>query len=129
MVSKYVARKIADNKSGSLYTAIKRLMDICNDRNATSITFRAKDVELNGNVLSNLAKIGVVDIVAKEDYWYQIDEDTMRRGEINIYRFKVTDIDPIIFDEVRQIKVDRVEQRIERLKASLAKAYEDLDKI
>lgn len=129
MMNGYVVRRVADNESGSLITAIKKLMETCERVGQDSIKFKAKDIGINGRTLTHLANLGILHIVEKEDCWYQVDEDTMKRGEVNIYLFRVSEVTPDFYEQVRQIKVDKVEKRIERLKKQLANAYEALSEI
>lgn len=120
---------VADNKSGSMIIAIKKMMEICEQTGKTSIKFKAKDIGLDGRTLAKLADYRIVSIVDKEDCWYQVDEDTMKRGKVNIYLFKASEVTPDFYERVRQLKVDKVERRIERLKKQLANAYDALNEI
>jgi hypothetical protein len=128
-MNKYAVEYVADNKSGSLIIAIKKLIETCERLGQDSIKFKAKDVDINGRILTNLADKGILRIVEKEDCWYQVDEDTMKRGKVNVYLFRASEITPDFYEQVRQIKVDKVEKRIERLKKQLANAYEALNEI
>lgn len=129
MYVRYAAEYVANNKSGSMIAAIKKLMETCERIGQDAIKFKAKDIGIDGRTLTKLADHGIVGIVDKEDCWYQVDEDTMKRGKINIYLFRVSEVTPTFYEQVRQIKVDKVEKRIERLKKQLANAYDALNEI
>ena len=122
-----IERMAEDNTT--LYATLRKLMDRCAVSGADKVQFKAKELGLNGTTLSRLAYYNFLEIVGKEECWYQIDEDTMKRGEVNVYLFDPALVPDDIFERIRDEKVNKVERRIERLKAQLAKAYEALEEI
>ena len=123
----YIIKRVA--KSDAMTIAIKKMVEICERIDQTAIKFKAKDIDINGKTLTQLADLGIVRIVDREDCWYQVDEDTMRRGKVNVYFFKASELPPDFYEVIRQIKVDKVEKRIERLKKQLENAYNALNEI
>ena len=111
------------------FATLTALIERCTKDGVTEIEFKASDLGFNGNALCGLKGYGFLKIIGKEECWYKIDDETMKKGYTNIYRFRLADVDPKLFEDIKEAKVQKIEKRIERLKASLLNAYNELDKI
>lgn len=92
--------------------------------------FTAKDAGLSGATCTGLVSLGFLKIIRTESAWFQLNEDTMKKYNRNVYALG-QNFDKIngIFTVVKERKVDKIEARIERLKKALALAYKDLDEL
>ena len=116
-------------KSQSGYErAIKRLASMPCPNNFTS-----EDVGISGQTLSWLAKYGVLKVVGKKDAFICINEyeNTYKKVEVNIYTIDCDIIAlALAFDRKRkEVKVQKIEQRVAKLREQLAQALADLDEI
>lgn len=92
--------------------------------------FTAKDAGLSGATCAGLVSFGFLKVIRTESAWFQLDEDTMKKYNRNVYALG-DNFDKIngIFALVKERKVDKIEARIKRLKKALALAYKDLDEL
>jgi len=47
--------------------------------------FKARDIDVHGATLFHNKKYGLYQVVGTESVWHQTDENTMKKGEVNIY--------------------------------------------
>ena len=120
---------MADGNHDQWYPTLKTLKEYAEKLGVRTFTFKAKELNLNGNILTNMAGLGFIRIDHQEECWYRVDDETMKKGRINVYEFDYAEIPDNIFERIRDEKVNKVERRIECLKAQLAKAYEALEEI
>ena len=95
--------------------------------------FTSEDVGISGQTLSWLAKYGVLKVVGKRDAFICINEyeNTYKKVEVNIYAIDCDIVAlALAFDRKRkEVKVQKIEQRVAKLREQLAQALADLDEI
>lgn len=70
------------------YEILKESLDkLENFRNQSFISepFIASDVGINGATLCSLCKMGLLKVIGTRKVWRQINEDTMKLQEVNVY--------------------------------------------
>lgn len=83
-----------------------------------SLEFKASEVGLKGAQMRVLMDYNVVKVIRTEDCWFQIDEDTMKKGSVNVYVFDTEVSD--LFAHVKEIKRRNLLEEIERHKVQIA---------
>lgn len=83
-----------------------------------SLEFKASEVGLKGAQMRVLMDYNVVKVIRTEDCWFQIDEDTMKKGSVNVYVFD-TEISDLLA-QVKEIKRRKLLEKIERLDEQIA---------
>lgn len=82
-----------------------------------SLEFKASEVGLKGAQMRVLMDYNVVKVIRTEDCWFQIDEDTMKKGSVNVYVFD-TEVSDLLA-QVKKIKrkklLDEIEQHTEQI--------------
>lgn len=53
------------------------------------VKFTASDVDVAGATLMSLCKMGLLKVVGTKETWVKINEDTMKKQNVNIYEFKM----------------------------------------
>ena len=83
-----------------------------------SLEFKASEVGLKGSQMRVLMDYNVVKVIRTEDCWFQIDEDTMKKGSVNVYIFytQVSDL----LAQVKEMKRRKLLEEIERHKVQIA---------
>jgi hypothetical protein len=51
--------------------------------------FVASEVNVAGATLMSLCKMGLIKVVGTRETWVKINEDTMKRRDVNVYEFKM----------------------------------------
>ena len=77
-----------------------------------SLEFKASEVGLKGAQMRVLMDYNVVKVIRTEDCWFQIDEDTMKKGSVNVYVFD-TEVSDLLA-QVKKIKRKKLLEEIER---------------
>lgn len=77
-----------------------------------SLEFKASEVGLKGAQMRVLMDYNVVKVIRTEDCWFQIDEDTMKKGSVNVYVFD-TEVSDLLA-QVKKIKRRKLLEKIER---------------
>ena len=83
-----------------------------------SLEFKASEVGLKGAQMRVLMDYNVVKVIRTEDCWFQIDEDTMKKGSVNVYVFD-TEVSDLLA-QVKEIKRRKLLEEIERHKVQIA---------
>ena len=83
-----------------------------------SLEFKASEVGLKGAQMRVLMEYNVVKVIRTEDCWFQIDEDTMKKGSVNVYVFD-TEVSDLLA-QVKKIKRRNLLEEIERHKVQIA---------
>ena len=83
-----------------------------------SLEFKASEVGLKGAQMRVLMDYNVVKVIRTEDCWFQIDEDTMKKGSVNVYVFD-TEVSDLLA-QVKEIKRRNLLEEIERHKVQIA---------
>lgn len=116
--------QIADIISSKIkFTKVLTILDKVRG-DADSLEFSASEVGLSGPTLSRMACYGILSIVRVEDCWYQIDDDTMKKGSKNIYCYNINSKD--VLSIVNMYKKSSLEQEIEYLQRVLADKISEL---
>lgn len=76
-----------------------------------SLEFKASEVGLKGAQMRVLMDYNVVKVIRTEDCWFQIDEDTMKKGSVNVYVF-----DTEVSDLLAQVKEMKRRKLLEEIK-------------
>ena len=76
-----------------------------------SLEFKASEVGLKGAQMRVLRAYNVVKVIRTEDCWFQIDEDTMKKGSVNVYVF-----DTEVSDLLAQVKEMKRRKLLEEIK-------------
>ena len=83
-----------------------------------SLEFKASEVGLKGSQMRVLMDYNVVKVIRTEDCWFQIDEDTMKKGSVNVYIFD-TEVSDLLA-QVKEMKRRKLLEEIERHKVQIA---------
>ena len=83
-----------------------------------SLEFKASEVGLKGAQMRVLMDYNVVKVIRTEDCWFQIDEDTMKKGSVNVYVFD-TEVSDLLA-QVKEVKRRKLLEEIERHKEQIA---------
>ena len=83
-----------------------------------SLEFKASEVGLKGAQMRVLMDYNVVKVIRTEDCWFQIDEDTMKKGSVNVYIFD-TEVSDLLA-QVKEMKRRKLLEEIERHKVQIA---------
>ena len=83
-----------------------------------SLEFKASEVGLKGAQMRVLMDYNVVKVIRTEDCWFQIDEDTMKKGSVNVYVFD-TEVSDLL-TQVKEIKRRKLLEKIERYDEQIA---------
>ena len=83
-----------------------------------SLEFKASEVGLKGAQMRVLMDYNVVKVIRTEDCWFQIDEDTMKKGSVNVYVFD-TEVSDLLA-QVKEIKRRKLLEKIERYDEQIA---------
>ena len=86
-------------------------------QNFLSEPFTASEVGINGATLGSLCKMGLLKVVGKKKVWCQINEDTMKLQEVNVYAMVM------LLDYFRE-EIDKWIVRHYRLKIESLALYE-----
>lgn len=89
-----------------------------------SLEFKASEVGLNGAQMRVLMDYNVVKVIRTEDCWFQIDEDTMKKGSVNVYVFD-TEVSDLLA-QVKKMKRKKLLEKIERLDEQIAELEREL---
>lgn len=92
-----------------------------------NLEFKASEVGLKGAQMSVLMSMGVVKVIRTEECWFKIDEDTMKRGSVNVYSFDV-DVSELM-NEVRKEKRKQICEEIEMLEARIYELTNELNRM
>ena len=76
-----------------------------------SLEFKASEVGLKGAQMRVLMDYNVVKVIRTEDCWFQIDEDTMKKGSVNVYVFD-TEVSDLLA-QVKEMKRRKLLEEIE----------------
>lgn len=82
-----------------------------------SLEFKASEVGLKGAQMRVLMDYNVVKVIRTEDCWFQIDEDTMKKGSVNVYIFD-TEVSDLLA-QVKEMKRKKLLEEIERHKVQI----------
>ena len=82
-----------------------------------SLEFKASEVGLKGAQMRVLMDYNVVKVIRTEDCWFQIDEDTMKKGSVNVYVFD-TEVSELLA-QVKEMKRRKLLEQIERHKEQI----------
>ena len=82
-----------------------------------SLEFKASEVGLKGAQMRVLMDYNVVKVIRTEDCWFQIDEDIMKKGSVNVYVFD-TEVSDLLA-QVKEIKRRKLLEQIERHKVQI----------
>ena len=82
-----------------------------------SLEFKASEVGLKGAQMRVLMDYNVVKVIRTEDCWFQIDEDTMKKGSVNVYVFD-TEVSDLLA-QVKEVKRRKLLEEIERHKEQI----------
>lgn len=77
-----------------------------------TLEFKASEVGLKGAQMRVLMDYNVVKVIRTEDCWFQIDEDTMKKGSVNVYVFD-TEVSDLLA-QVKEVKRRKLLEEIER---------------
>lgn len=88
--------------------------------------FTASEVGVNGATLGSLCRMGLLKIVGTKKVWCQINEDTMKLQEVNVY-VMVMLID-YFKEEVNKCVARHYRLKIESIEDRLKRANEDLQR-
>lgn len=77
-----------------------------------SLEFKASEVGLKGAQMRVLMDYNVVKVIRTEDCWFQIDDDTMKKGSVNVYVFD-TEVSDLLA-QVKEVKRRKLLEEIER---------------
>lgn len=83
-----------------------------------SLEFKASEVGLKGAQMRVLRAYNVVKVIRTEDCWFQIDENTMKKGSVNVYVFD-TEVSDLLA-QVKEMKRRKLLEEIERHKVQIA---------
>lgn len=83
-----------------------------------SLEFKASEVGLKGAQMRVLRGYNVVKVIRTEDCWFQIDEDTMKKGSVNVYVFD-TEVSELL-EQVKEMKRRKLLEEIDRHKEQIA---------
>lgn len=83
-----------------------------------SLEFKASEVGLKGSQMRVLMDYNVVKVIRTEDCWFQIDEDTMKKGSVNVYIFD-TEVSDLLA-QVKEMKRRKLFEEIKRHKVQIA---------
>src|SRR5574344_2129140 len=83
-----------------------------------SLEFKASEVGLKGAQMRVLMDYNVVKVIRTEDCWFQIDEDTMKKGSVNVYVFD-TEVSDLLA-QVKEVKRRKLLEEIERYDEKIA---------
>ena len=111
----YKLRKIVESKMDW-----SKVIGILEEARGTfdSLEFKASEVGLKGAQMRVLMDYNIVKVIRTEDCWFQIDEDTMKKGSVNVYVFDTEVSD--LFAHVKEIKRRNLLEEIERHKVQIA---------
>ena len=111
----YKLRKIVESKIDW-----SKVIGILEEARGTfdSLEFKASEVGLKGAQMRVLMDYNIVKVIRTEDCWFQIDEDTMKKGSVNVYVFDTEVSD--LFAHVKEIKRRNLLEEIERHKVQIA---------
>lgn len=95
--------------------------------------FTSEEVGISGNTLSWLARYGVLKVVGTKEAFICVDEyeETYKKVEVNIYTVDcdILELARNFETEKKSVKVQKIEQRVARLREQLAQALADLEEI
>lgn len=105
----YRLRQIAESKMDW-----SKVIGILEEARGTfdSLEFKASEVGLKGAQMRVLMDYNVVKVIRTEDCWFQIDEDTMKKGSVNVYVFD-TEVSDLL-KQVKKVKRRKLLEEIER---------------
>ena len=112
------------------YDVLKDALDkLENYRSQSFISepFTASEVGVNGATLGSLCRMGLLKVVGKKKVWCQINEDTMKLQEVNVYAMVML-ID-YFKSEVKKCVARHYAERIEYLDRVVREANEEMQKI
>lgn len=84
-----------------------------------SLDFKAADLGLYGSQLGALVGYHIIEVVGKETYWFPLNDDTMKKASVNIYRFD-TDVSNLL-NSVRDFKAKEITKKIKNYKKMIKK--------
>lgn len=83
-----------------------------------NLEFKASEVGLKGAQVSALQNYGIIKVIRTEEVWFKIDEDTMKKGSVNVYVFD-TDVSELMA-EIKSHKIKELYKRIEAHEQAIA---------
>ena len=95
--------------------------------NFDNLEFKASEVGLKGPQMRVLMDMRVVKVVRTEECWFKVDEDTMKRGSVNVYSFDVEVSE--LMNEVRKAKRKEICEEIASLEARIYELTNELNKM
>ena len=95
--------------------------------NSDNLEFKASEVGLKGAQMRVLMDMRIVKVVRTEECWFKIDEDTMKRGSVNVYSFDVEVSE--LMDEIRKEKRKKIYEEIAKLKARIYELTNELNEM
>lgn len=93
--------------------------------------YTAKELGIKGATASILVRMGVLEIVGMQEVWFRVDEDNMRRGEINVYRINKQGMHNAkgFLEHVKAEKEQNLQKRIANLEMQIDDFKEELRKL
>ena len=76
-----------------------------------NLEFKASEIGLKGAQMRVLMRYNVVKVVRTEECWFKVDEDTMKKGSVNVYMF-----DTEVSDLLAQVKEMKRKKLLEAIK-------------
>ena len=96
-------------------------------QNFLSEPFTASEVGINGATLGSLCKMGLLKVVGKKKVWCQINEDTMKLQEVNVYAMVM--LLDYFREEINKWVARHYRLKIESLEDRIKRANEELQRI
>lgn len=89
-----------------------------------NLEFKASEVGLKGAQMRVLMDCHVVKVVRTEECWFKVDEDTMKKGSVNVYAFD-TDVSDLLA-QAKEMKREQLLAQIEHRKEQIAELEREL---
>ena len=96
-------------------------------QNFLSEPFTASEVGINGATLGSLCKMGLLKVVGKKKVWCQINGDTMKLQEVNVYAMVM--LLDYFREEINKWVARHYRLKIESLEDRIKRANEELQRI
>lgn len=95
--------------------------------NFDNLEFKASEVGLKGAQMRTLVDKKIVKVVRTEECWFKINEDTMKKGSVNVYSFDV-DVSELM-NEVHNFKKREICREIAKLEARICELENELNEL
>lgn len=89
-----------------------------------NLEFKASEVGLKGAQMNVLTQYHIVKVVRTEESWFKVDENTMKKGSVNVYMFD-TDVSDLLA-QIKEIKRRELLQGIQYHKGQIAELEKKL---